>query len=565
MRLIYQNGDYNFTEGENFIFEFLNQTLPLEYEFYIQPSLQGNRPDMLLFHKEQGIFIVEVKDWKLDRFFKKDNAFFKREKDCVIQIISPASQIERYAFICENLFVNVPITTIGYFHNADSRDVESLLQRSNIKFFGINNFKMIRECVLQTPRVSPLDTKPIYAILKPPLHKKEHGENLKLTPQQKILITHTPNSWRRVKGVAGAGKTIVITQKAASIASNQKRVLVVCFNKTLKSYIKENIEKAREEFDWNLIECYHFHEFLKIFAEENGLKITASRDFEKYERELLREANTLITQGGNAKGRKYDAILIDEAQDFKKEWFDFLLHFLSENDEVLLVADDKQNIYDREISWINESMAGYGYKFKGTWGILKDNIRQRKFPEVIEESNRFFELFLQDFMLKHPERNFGEPIKCENIQQKGIMGRLFSSVDLFWENTQEVHQSFLSAYQYLLKRGYKDKNIIILVSTRQRGRELKEFLDKENIPSHTFFDSKSKEEFMQEEERVKIITLHSFKGLENGVVIYISDGKEDDKSDFETYVAITRATECLIVLNTKEKYKEYGEGWKKYR
>lgn len=145
------------------------------------------------------------------------------------------------------------------------------------------------------------------------------------------------------------------------------------------------------------------------------------------------------------------------------------------------------------------------------------------------------------------------------------MGRLFSSVDLFWENTQEVHQSFLSAYQYLLKRGYKDKNIIILVSTRQRGRELKEFLDKENIPSHTFFDRKSKEEFMQEEERVKIITLHSFKGLENGVVIYISDGKEDDKSDFETYVAITRATECLIVLNTKEKYKEYGEGWKKYR
>ena len=126
---------------------------------------------------------------------------------------------------------------------------------------------MIRECILQTPRVSPLDTKPIYAILKPPLHKKEHGENLKLTPQQKILITHTPNSWRRVKGVAGAGKTIVITQKAASIASNQKRVLVVCFNKTLKSYIKENIEKAREEFDWNLIECYHFHEFLKIFAE----------------------------------------------------------------------------------------------------------------------------------------------------------------------------------------------------------------------------------------------------------------------------------------------------------
>lgn len=565
MRFIYQNGHYNFTEGEDFLFRFLNQTLPLEYEFYIQPNLQGNRPDMLLFHKEQGIFIIEIKDWKLEKYYKKGEAFFKPYQQGYIQIADPASQIERYRFVCENLFENTPITCIGYFHNSQASQAEALFQRESIKFFGFDNFKQIKDFILQVKSTSGLDISKIRNTLKPPLHKREHGENFKLTPQQKILITHTPNSWRRVKGVAGAGKTIVVTQKAASIASNQKRVLVVCFNKTLKSYIRENIQKAREEFDWNLIECYHFHEFLKIFAEENALKIQGSRDFEKYEQELLNQASSLIAQGGNAKGRKYDAILIDEAQDFKKEWFDFLLSFLSENDEVLLVADDKQNIYDREISWINESMTGYGYKFRGAWGILQDNIRQRKFPEVIEESNRFFEFFLKDYLLEHPERNFGEPIKCENIQKKGIVGRLFSSVDLFWENTQEIYESFLSAYQYLLKRGYKDKNIVVLVSTRQKGRELKEFLDKENILSHTFFDSKSKEELMQEDYGVKIITLHSFKGLENGVIIYISDGKEDDKSDFETYVAITRATECLIVLNTKEKYKEYGEGWKKYR
>lgn len=29
----------------------------------------------------------------------------------------------------------------------------------------------------------------------------------------------------------------------------------------------------------------------------------------------------------NSKNRKYDAILIDEAQDFKKEWFGILLYF----------------------------------------------------------------------------------------------------------------------------------------------------------------------------------------------------------------------------------------------
>lgn len=103
-----------------------------------------------------------------------------------------------------------------------------------------------------------------------------------------------------------------------------------------------------------------------------------------------------------------------------------------------------------------------------------------------------------------------------------------------------------------------------MVLTSKSGLELKEFLESENIGVKTYFDPQSKEGFMQKDENLKILTLHSFKGLENGVVIYISDGKEDQKNDFETYVAITRATECLIVLNTKERYREYGQGWKKY-
>lgn len=564
MRFIHQNGYYTLTEGEEFIFNYLNQTLPLDYEIYIQPNLQGNRPDMILFHKEQGIFVVEVKDWKLEKYYKKDGAFFKYHNQGYIQVANPALQIERYRFVCENLFENIPVICIGYFHNAPSSEVQSLLQSAKINFFGFDNFQDIKTFILKTSHNQIKEIEKIKEVLNPPLHKKEYGEDIKLTPQQKELITHTPKSWKRVRGVAGAGKTIVITQKAGSIASCKKRVLVVCYNKTLKSYIKENIDKTRQDFDWNLIECHHFHEFLKIFAEENGINIKNNKGFDTYEKELLRQALMLIQSGINAKSRRYDAILIDEAQDFKKEWFDFLLNFLSENDEVLLVADDKQNIYDREISWINESMAGYGYKFKGVWGILKDNIRQRKFPEVIEASNHFYELFLREYLQTHPHKNFGVSIKCENIQKPNFVKRLFSSVDLFWENTQEIYESFLNAYKFLLSRGYRDKDIVVLVSTRQSGRNLKDFLDKQNIASQTYFDNKSKEDFMQGGEKIKVITIHSFKGLENGVVVFISEGKEDILGDFETYVAITRATECLIVLNKKEKYQEYSKGWKKY-
>ena len=563
MRLIHQNGHYTLTEGEEFIFDYLNQTLPLDYEIYIQPNLQGNRPDMIVFHKEQGIFVIEVKDWKLEKYYKKDGAFFKYHNQGYIQVANPALQIERYRFVCENIFENVPIVCIGYFHNAPSSEVQALLQSDKISFFGFDNFKDMKKIILQTQHRQIEGIERIKEILNPPLHKREYGEDIKLTPQQKDLITHMPKTWKRVRGVAGAGKTIVITQKAGNIASFKKRVLVVCYNKTLKSYIKENIDRTRQDFDWNFIECHHFHEFLKIFADENGISVKNNKGFEEYEKELLRQAQMLIQSGINTKSRQYDAILIDEAQDFKKEWFDFLLNFLSENDEVLLVADDKQNIYDREISWINESMAGYGYKFKGVWGILKDNIRQRRFPEVIEASNHFYEIFLKDYLQSHPDKNFGVSIKCENIQKPNLVKRLFSSVELFWENTQNIQEGFMGAYRFLLSQGYRDGEIVVLVSTRQSGANLKEFLDKEGISSQTFFDSKSKEEFMQKSKILKIVTIHSFKGLENGVVVFISEGKEDILGDFETYVAITRATECLIVLNKKQKYQEYSKGWKK--
>ncbi|WP_222117118.1 hypothetical protein, partial [Campylobacter coli] len=71
----------------------------------------------------------------------------------------------------------------------------------------------------------------------PKKHKKENGRYINLTQQQKRLIEHIPNSWRRVKGVAGSGKTLVIAQKAVNIAIANKKALIICFNKTLKRYI----------------------------------------------------------------------------------------------------------------------------------------------------------------------------------------------------------------------------------------------------------------------------------------------------------------------------------------
>ncbi|NCB60598.1 MAG: DNA helicase, partial [Gammaproteobacteria bacterium] len=54
------------TDGERVVFDFFNSHLSVEWEIYVQPHLNGLRPDFVLLHPRAGIAVFEVKDWNLD-------------------------------------------------------------------------------------------------------------------------------------------------------------------------------------------------------------------------------------------------------------------------------------------------------------------------------------------------------------------------------------------------------------------------------------------------------------------------------------------------------------------
>ena len=54
------------TRGERLVFDFLDTHLPDAWEIYVQPHLNGLRPDFVLLHPRVGIAVFEVKDWNLD-------------------------------------------------------------------------------------------------------------------------------------------------------------------------------------------------------------------------------------------------------------------------------------------------------------------------------------------------------------------------------------------------------------------------------------------------------------------------------------------------------------------
>ena len=54
------------TEGERLVFELFDDCLAEEWEIYIQPHLNGLRPDFVLLNPTVGIGVFEIKDWNLD-------------------------------------------------------------------------------------------------------------------------------------------------------------------------------------------------------------------------------------------------------------------------------------------------------------------------------------------------------------------------------------------------------------------------------------------------------------------------------------------------------------------
>lgn len=77
--------------------------------------------------------------------------------------------------------------------------------------------------------------------------------------------------------------------------------------------------------------------------------------------------------------------MIDEGQDYYIEWYSMLCEFLTNRDEVVVVCDKKQNIYSREMEWLDKRRSGVE-KFRD-WIELKTIVR---LPEKIAGMTKEF-------------------------------------------------------------------------------------------------------------------------------------------------------------------------------
>src|SRR5262249_47999219 len=113
---------------------------------------------------------------------------------------------------------------------------------------------------------------------------------------------------RIVYGVAGSGKTVILVARARLLAEDPaKRVLILCYNRALAGYFHGLFAHAPN------VTCLNFHQW---GVQRNGIAFDRNEDEETFGARLLERL-----ENGAGDAQRYDAVFIDEAQDFSRSWF----------------------------------------------------------------------------------------------------------------------------------------------------------------------------------------------------------------------------------------------------
>jgi superfamily I DNA/RNA helicase len=166
---------------------------------------------------------------------------------------------------------------------------------------------------------------------------------------------------QRVKGVFGSGKTTVLAARAvqaykrALARNNAPRILILTFNITLKNFIHDKLMRVDETFPLESFIIINYHQFIN--AELNNLNIDVVVP-ENYPKEKVGEyleqnfySNISLFEDNKAGIVKYDAVLIDEIQDYHRPWMEIIKNYFRDpQGDYVLFGDVKQNIYGQPTS-----------------------------------------------------------------------------------------------------------------------------------------------------------------------------------------------------------------------
>jgi hypothetical protein len=173
----------------------------------------------------------------------------------------------------------------------------------------------------------------------------EERQLVELTREQSIALRRLARNHRMaVYGCAGSGKTMLAVEHARRLADAGQDVLFVCFNRQLAAHLELTAKHDRIRYST-------FHRLCVAQARRAELDLPDFGDEPPPPEYWLDVLPEKLVEAVDVLGARFDALIVDEAQDLHDHWLDALRYGLRDEEHapVWLFLDDNQRIYDAQL------------------------------------------------------------------------------------------------------------------------------------------------------------------------------------------------------------------------
>ena len=397
---------------------------------------------------------------------------------------------------------------------------------------------------------------------------------------QKKAALEISNRPQRIRGLAGSGKTIVLALKAAYLhtAFPNKKICITFNTRSLKEQFIDLVrrftfEHINDEPNWDNFSIMHawgsnadngiYYNLCKIY-EQNFYNFNNAKYKFGYDKAFQGACDELLN---NIKGQKnkpiFDILLIDEAQDLPRSFFELSLKLIRGDKHIIWAYDELQNIgkYTMESP---EKLFGTSASGEANIKKLENLLKQpredivlktcyRNPPNILatahalgfginregNTSDRYIQFFDEPsfwndigYKIVSGELDFGKDVEIE--RDKDFIPSFFD--DRLDMNNNLVAKSFNSIqdqYRYLVNEIKKNissdellpTDILIInanpLTTKNDLLPLKNYLAKKGIDSHLAGVTSSVDEFFID-GKITLSGIYRAKGNEAPMVYIVN-------------------------------------------
>jgi len=346
--------------------------------------------------------------------------------------------------------------------------------------------------------------------------------------QETLMDSITRNPRMRIEGVAGSGKSLLVQWEATRLAREGKRVVVLCYNDLLADEMQKNfkevgLDESKVTAESIMRLAIKYVRLAKVPGVPRKEPSNPEQKSEYYKALPGNFVKALEILRSNKKDRFFDALIIDEGQDFENFWVDCALPLLKDSKQGIIrfFYDPNQTLYKKRPVLGNKTI-----------NAMPVMVLKRGFRSTKEILNWVYET-----------TSIRIPCYENTVPGRKVETRVYSK-------PEDQVEMLYSEVEKLQKKGVGIQDILV-VSLHSRGHS-----GLKDLKSDLFQWSDVNDPLSN--VKINIVSAYRYKGLDKRVVILtdLEPVQSDPGAPYDNahviLVGATRAKDHLVVFKQRK-------------